>query len=115
MTVDWVNCFLLVLSFAKPPKLTASPLAAVKHPSPLSWARRSQLRHHSESIMFLSANVFGELLLEPNSQPEVQQIAQDTLIAARSVVRTVLQSPAYTSSVKFCGFLFKVSFDWFQS
>lgn len=59
--------------------------------------------------MFLSANVFGELLLEPNSQPEVQQIAQDTLIAARSVVRTVLQSPAYTSSVKFCGFLFKVS------
>ena len=58
--------------------------------------------------MFLAANVFGEILLEPNGHPEVQQIAHETLIAARSVVRTVIQSDIYTASVKYCGFLFKV-------
>ncbi|KAK4057290.1 hypothetical protein OIO90_001787 [Microbotryomycetes sp. JL221] len=77
--------------------------------SPLDWRRRSQMRHYTESVMFLAANTFGPLLFERcTTDNEIRQIAQDALIAAQTTVRVVLHSPAYASSVKFCGYLFRV-------
>ncbi|KAM0789237.1 hypothetical protein ACM66B_000080 [Microbotryomycetes sp. NB124-2] len=85
-----------------------SEQSAEVYPSSMDWRRRSQMRHYTESIMFLAANTFGSLLFERTNEPEIHQIAQDALVAAQTTVRVVLHSPAYVASVKFCGYLFRV-------
>ncbi|KDE07616.1 hypothetical protein MVLG_02081 [Microbotryum lychnidis-dioicae p1A1 Lamole] len=83
-------------------------LLAVHEPSPLSWRRRSHMRHLQEAYFFLPANILGQRLLSPNGSPELIDVGHQALISARTMIRTVLHSPAYAASLKYSGYLMRV-------
>ncbi|SCV69884.1 BQ2448_1278 [Microbotryum intermedium] len=83
-------------------------LLAVHEPSPLSWRRRSHMRHLQEAYFFLPANILGQRLLNPNDSPELIDVGHQALISARTMIRTVLHSPAYAASLKYSGYLMRV-------
>lgn len=78
------------------------------------WYVRLLLRSTRKTLtttlntVFLPANVLKHRLLEPNVSMEVTQISNDALVAALATIRTVLQSAAYSASVKYSGYLMRV-------
>lgn len=72
----------------------------------LSYPRRSQERIYHDSILYLVSNVYKEHLFNPAIVDE--STIQLTLSHAQSAIRTVLDSPVYSSRAKYSGYLLRV-------